>query len=146
MQHHSHSMPVTSGDQLDPVCGMTVSKEGAAGHHEYKGKTYYFCSKGCLERFKNDPEQYLRPKVRIEASAPVRIEMPPAAAGGEWTCPMHPEVVQKGPGSCPICGMALEPRTVTLETLHEENPELRDMSRRFFWSLALTAPILALMI
>ncbi len=132
---------------LDPVCGMTVSKEKAAGHHEYKGVTYYFCSKGCLERFKNDPEKYLRPAIQpIQPIQPIQNDAPAPAPGGEWTCPMHPEVVQKGPGSCPICGMALEPRTVTLETLDEENPELQDMSRRFFWSAALTAPILALMI
>ena len=120
---------------VDPVCGMTVSPATAAGHHEHQGTTYYFCSKGCLERFREDPDRYLEPQ-------------PPAspAAGVEWTCPMHPEIVQKSPGSCPICGMALEPRTLTLETLEEENPELRDMSRRFFWSAALTAPILALMI
>ncbi len=139
--HHSHSITAAGEGHLDPVCGMTVSKANAAGHHEYKGVTYYFCSKGCLERFKTDPEKYLRPAVH-----PMQIEAPAPAPGGEWTCPMHPEVVQKGPGSCPICGMALEPRAVTLETLDEENPELRDMSRRFTVSAALTAPILALMV
>ncbi len=63
MQHHSRSMPAAGEGHLDPVCGMTVSKERAAGHHEYKGVTYYFCGKGCLERFKSDPEKYLRPAV-----------------------------------------------------------------------------------
>jgi len=131
-------MPAGGEGFLDPVCGMTVSPARAAGHHEHKGTTYYFCGKGCLERFRGDPEKYLKPAVQIEPPAP--------APGAEWTCPMHPEIVQKGPGSCPICGMALEPRTVTLETLEEENPELRDMSRRFLGSAALTAPILAFMI
>ena len=131
-------MPAGGEGFLDPVCGMTVSPARAAGHHEHRGTTYYFCGKGCLEKFRGDPEKYLKPAVQIEPPAP--------APGAEWTCPMHPEIVQKGPGSCPVCGMALEPRTVTLETLEEENPELRDMSRRFLGSAALTAPILAFMI
>ena len=131
-------MPAGGDGFLDPVCGMTVSPARAAGHHEHRGTTYYFCGKGCLEKFRGDPEKYLKPALQIEPPAP--------APGAEWTCPMHPEIVQKGPGSCPICGMALEPRTVTLETLEEENPELRDMSRRFLGSAALTAPILAFMI
>ncbi len=138
MRHHSKSTPSAGEGFLDPVCGMTVSPETAAGHHEHEGTTYYFCSKGCLERFRADPEKYLQPAIPIEPPAPT--------PGVEWTCPMHPEVVRSEPGSCPICGMALEPRTATLETLEEENPELRDMSRRFFWSAALSAPILAFMI
>jgi Cu+-exporting ATPase len=138
MGHDSKSMPAGGEGTLDPVCGMTVLPASAAGHHDHKGATYYFCGKGCLERFRGDPEKYLKPAVPIEPPAP--------APGAEWTCPMHPEIVQKGPGSCPICGMALEPRTATLETLEEENPELRDMSRRFLGSAALTAPIVAFMI
>jgi len=134
-------MPSSGEGFLDPVCGMTVSPARAAGHHEHEGTTYYFCGKGCLERFRADPEKYRKPAIPIEEVAP-----PAPAPGAEWTCPMHPEIVQKGPGSCPLCGMALEPRTLTLETLEEDNPELRDMSRRFLGSAALTAPILALMI
>jgi Cu+-exporting ATPase len=129
---------VEEESQIDPVCGMTVSPAKAAGHHEHQGTTYYFCGKGCLERFRAAPERYLNPAPPSEPPAP--------ASGVEWTCPMHPEIVQKSPGSCPLCGMALEPRALTLETLEEENPELREMSRRFAWSAALTAPILALMI
>jgi Cu+-exporting ATPase len=121
----------------DPVCGMTVSPARAAGRHQHGGTTYYFCGKSCLERFREDPAKYLEPEVP---------RGPGLTEGVEWTCPMHPEVVRSEPGSCPICGMALEPRALTLETLEEENPELRDMSRRFFWSAVLTAPILALMI
>jgi Cu+-exporting ATPase len=123
---------------LDPVCGMTVRPAKAAGHHEHQGTTYYFCGKGCLERFREAPGKYLEPE---PVAAP-----PPVSPGIEWTCPMHPEVVRREPGSCPLCGMALEPRTLTLETLEEENPELRDMSRRFFWSAILTAPVLAFMV
>jgi len=138
MHHDSKSTTASGEGALDPVCGMTVLPASAAGHHDHKGATYYFCGKGCLERFRGDPEKYLKPAIQIEPPAPT--------PGAEWTCPMHPEVVQKGPGSCPLCGMALEPRTATLETLEEENPELRDMSRRFLGSAALTAPVLALMI
>jgi Cu+-exporting ATPase len=122
---------------LDPVCGMTVSPAKAAGHHDHQGTAYYFCGKGCLERFRQNPESYVEAKPQA---------LPAPTPGVDWTCPMHPEVVQPTAGSCPLCGMALEPRTVTLEALEEENPELRDMSRRFFWSAALTAPIVALMI
>ena len=130
MQHHSLESVAADETHLDPVCGMSVSKDNAAGHHEYKGVTYYFCGTGCLERFKRDPEKYLRPAPAIQIQAPA----PPKASGVEWTCPMHPEVVRKGPGSCPKCGMALEPRALTLETLDEENPELPDKSRRVVWS------------
>ena len=120
----------------DPVCGMQVDAATAAGTSEYQGQTYYFCSRGCLTRFRTSPETY------VNASA---TEPHPQTPGDtrEYTCPMHPEVVQLGPGSCPICGMALEPRTVTLD---ETNPELDDMTRRFWWSLLLTVPILAFMV
>ncbi len=131
-----HSKPTSPEDDgyLDPVCGMTVTPAEAAGRHEHQGTTYYFCGKSCLERFRGDPDKYLEPAIQV------------APPGAEWTCPMHPEIVRKAPGSCPMCGMALEPRTATLETLDEENPELRDMSRRFLGSAALTAPIVAFMI
>jgi len=123
--------------KLDPVCGMTVDPARAAGSYEYKGNTYYFCSTHCLHRFREDPERFL---VKEESSPP---ESPaPKSAGQTYTCPMHPEIVRDGPGSCPICGMALEPRVVTLED--EENPELASMSRRFWVSLVLTLPVLAI--
>jgi P-type Cu+ transporter len=216
---------------LDPVCGMTVDPDRAAGRYEYRGCTYYFCCAGCLARFKADPEKYLsaredskpagssmtpagtvRPQLislggtikpagigpsasagaaattraahatstpRLAASAPAQPEPAPFAdepvytcpmdpevrspqAGPcpkcgmaleptvaparrtrtEWVCPMHPEVVRAEAGSCPICGMALEPRTVTLE--EEENPELAAMTRRFWVSVVLTAPLVLL--
>ncbi|HYI92214.1 MAG TPA: heavy metal translocating P-type ATPase [Bryobacteraceae bacterium] len=126
----------TPSEVLDPVCGMTISPEDAAGNTEYKGQTYYFCHPNCLAKFKADPERYLEP----HPAAP-----PPVVDGPvEYTCPMHPEVVRTQHGSCPICGMALEPRTVSL--VETENPELKDMTRRFWISAALTLPILVLMV
>jgi Cu+-exporting ATPase len=124
-------------EHADPVCGMTVDPKQAAGIVEQNGRKFYFCSTSCITKFKADPEKYLvRPKVEpVKAEAPVNRT--------EWTCPMHPEIVRPGPGSCPICGMALEPRTVTAD---EGNPELHAMTSRFRASVALTSPILALMI
>jgi Cu+-exporting ATPase len=122
---------------LDPVCGMTIPPADAVGTFDHKGQTYYFCAESCLERFRDDPEQFLDPARREAAAAAL-------PAGVEYTCPMHPEVRQIGPGTCPKCGMALEP---TVDTGAEEtNPELVDMSRRFWISLALVAPILAVMV
>ena len=113
---------------------MTIDPADAAGHFDYKGRTYYFCAESCLEQFRENPEHFLNPDLR---AAPVDFE-------AEYTCPMHPEVRQKGPGSCPICGMALEP--VDAAHVEERNLELEDMTRRFFVSLVLTAPILAFMV
>jgi Cu+-exporting ATPase len=129
-------MADSSGAQIDPVCGMTVQPAEAAGRWVHQGKTYYFCNPSCLERFKADPARYL-----TAASQPVA---PPqhagnAGAGVEYTCPMHPEVRQIGPGFCPKCGMALEPVNVTLA--EEEGGELRDMTRRLIVSALLTVPI-----
>jgi Cu+-exporting ATPase len=116
---------------VDPVCFMTVTPAGAAGRVEYEGHTYYFCGLSCVKRFQADPAKYLNP-------APSAPQV--AVAGAEYTCPMHPEIVQDHPGSCPICGMALEPRTVTMDD--GPNPELVDMSRRLLVSTALSAPLL----
>ncbi|HKY23329.1 MAG TPA: heavy metal translocating P-type ATPase [Vicinamibacterales bacterium] len=124
--------------EIDPVCGMTVDPVNAAGRFDHRGHTYYFCGKGCLERFKADPEKYVGTAKIDDKPAE------PADASAEYTCPMHPEVRQKGPGSCPICGMALEPVTVSVED--QPNAELVDMTRRFRWSLVLTVPILAAMV
>jgi Cu+-exporting ATPase len=129
---------------LDPVCGMTVDPKQAAGSSIHQGKTYYFCSKGCIAKFEANPEKYLHPEERPEGHAePMQMES--VAAGIEYTCPMHPEVRQIGPGACPKCGMALEPATFTLSSIQEVNPEYADMRRRFWFSAALTAPMLALM-
>src|SRR6185503_11300029 len=129
----------TAGTELDPVCGMRVVPERAAARYEYKGTTYYFCSPGCLAKFRVDPERYLAAGAARE---PMAHGMPASAPpGAQWTCPMHPEIVRDRPGSCPICGMALEPLTVSLDD--EENPELADMRRRFWISVALSAPLAA---
>jgi len=131
---------------VDPVCGMTIDPADAAGHVDYNGERYYFCADSCLERFKAEPQRYLRPgsgigdpgSERFEVRAD-RIPDPGSRIPVRYTCPMHPEIVRDGPGSCPICGMALEPMTVTAE--EPENEELRDMTRRFRVSGVLTAAL-----
>jgi Cu+-exporting ATPase len=125
--------PTAATEVIDPVCGMTITPDDAVGHVDHRGETYYFCSQSCLERFRETPDTFLG------GAAPAA---PPAAAGAQWTCPMHPEIVRDGPGSCPICGMALEPMTATLD--EGPNPELVDMTRRFWIGAALAAPIFLL--
>jgi Cu+-exporting ATPase len=117
---------------IDPVCGMTV-KTSTPLKTDYKGETYYFCGAGCLAKFRADPERFLHPQ---PAAAPA-----PADPDAIYTCPMHPEVRQRGPGACPICGMALEPATVTLD--EGPNPELVDMSRRLWIAIAFGLPVMA---
>src|SRR5579864_2567012 len=119
---------------LDPVCGMTVDEEEAAGAHEHDGVTYYFCNSGCLERFKGDPETFLKAADSKPAPAASATH-----AGIQYTCPMHPEVVRDLPGPCPLCGMALEPLTVT--ATDAPNPELGDMTRRLRLAAFLAAPV-----
>ena len=120
----------------DPVCGMVVTPEKAAGHAEYQGQTYYFCSLHCLEKFKANPQQLLDKRAEKKEKKSAGSDL------REYTCPMHPEVVQIGPGSCPACGMDLEPKEISLED--EDNPELRNMTRRFWISLVLTVPVFTL--
>jgi P-type Cu+ transporter len=183
------SRPESSAVTLekDPVCGMDVNPTTAKYKFDHAGKTNFFCSAGCLEKFRSDPAKYLNTGSALQPAsthalhiAPVKPTAKPPALRGqqfyvcpmdsevreskpgacpkcgmalepetpvattktEYTCPMHPEIVRSEPGACPICGMALEPRTVTVKA--EENPELRDMSRRFWISLVLTAPLLIL--
>ena len=128
----------------DPVCGMQVNPATAAGTSQYEGQTYYFCARGCKTKFDANPGQYATPDT--SSTPPPKAASPaashPPSDTREYTCPMDPEVRQVGPGACPKCGMALEPRIVTLE---EQNPELDDMTRRFRWSLVCTAPLLAFM-
>src|SRR5438270_317577 len=116
----------------DPVCHMTVQPATAAGSFAYDGQTYYFCSQHCLTKFKAEPRRYL------SGAAP---EAMPAAPGTVYTCPMHPEVRQGQAGACPYCGMALEPLAFTPAA--GPNPELADMSRRFWIGLALSLPVFA---
>ena len=117
----------------DPVCGMTVDPHTAKHRHTHNGRPYYFCSARCQEKFAANPTQYLQSEPQVADPVPV---------GTIYTCPMHPEVRQPGPGSCPICGMALEPEIVSADT--QPNPELADMTRRFWIGLALTVPVFAL--
>jgi Cu+-exporting ATPase len=114
---------------------MTIDPAESVGQFDYKGQTYYFCAESCLEQFRENPQQFLDTDAR--PAMPVDLE-------AEYTCPMHPEVRQKGPGSCPKCGMALEP--VDAAHVEERNVELEDMTRRFFVSLIFTAPIVAFMV
>ena len=162
-----------SSTATDPVCGMQVTPAAArGGSATHNGATFHFCSPGCREKFVANPLRWIgklggaNQDAPTEAAAarsflcPMHLEVREAEPGDcqkcgmalepaqpapttrtEWTCPMHPEIVRDAPGSCPICGMALEPRTLTVET---ENPELRDMSRRFWYSVTLTIPILIL--
>ena len=132
---HSHGMqgaaPV-EGKVKDPVCGMSVDPHTAKYRHTHNGATYYFCSAGCQAKFVADPAKYL---------GPAKVEVP-VPAGTIYTCPMHPEVRRDGPGSCPICGMALEPLLV--EASDGPSAELVDMTRRFWIGLVLTLPVFAL--
>ena len=158
--------PVTSESDtrtsvIDPVCRMTVDPQKAAGSFDYHGWTYFFCSLGCRKKFKADPERFLNPgpiptdtkRERKELAATTTEQGPRSAAASdtsksgrgwprsiEYTCPMHPEIVRDAPGSCPICGMALELRTVSLED--EKNPELFQMIRRFWVGVVLSLPLL----
>jgi Cu+-exporting ATPase len=122
---------------------MTISPADSVGEVEYDGHTYYFCNQSCLDRFKANPQEFVGPL--DGAGAPGRqISARAADPQAEYTCPMHPEIRQKGPGSCPICGMALEPVNISLD--EQPNEELDDMTRRLRWSIALTLPILLVMI
>jgi Cu+-exporting ATPase len=127
---------------IDPVCGMTVDPATAKFSTQHDGRTYYFCCGGCLAKFQADPVKYLGGSKDPQLRAPLHQGPRSKAQGLEFTCPMHPEVRQIGPGSCPICGMALEPVEMTAE--EPENEELIDMTRRFRVSAVLTAPVVLL--
>lgn len=171
-QHDGNATKAITPEVVDPVCGMTITPEDAAGTHTYQGTKYYFCNPSCLAKFQADPERYVQPSEasphakagkQVEYTCPMDPEVRQMGPGAcpkcgmalepaafvppptktEYTCPMHPEIVRSEPGSCPICGMALESRVVTSEEL---NPELVDMTRRFWVSVVLTTPILALMV
>ncbi len=161
----------------DPVCGMNVTPGREKAIRDYDGQRYYFCSTGCAEKFSRDPARYaakgagaaaakevhkdtsadnrtytcpMHPEVRQigpgncpkcgMALEPIEVEQPKDKV--EYVCPMHPQIVRDKPGNCPICGMALEPRTVSAG--EEVNPELIDMTRRFWISVVLTAPLIVL--
>lgn len=130
-EHYFISEPNLAIPVIDPVCGMTVDPQSAAGSHTHDGATFHFCSIGCLDKFTAAPEKYL---------SPTQAEDQPLDV--DYTCPMHPEIVQIGPGSCPICGMALEPKEISLDD--KPDPEFVDMKRRFWISAVLTLPVFAL--
>ncbi|WP_156839122.1 heavy metal translocating P-type ATPase [Novosphingobium aquimarinum] len=129
---HAHGEGMKT-EVKDPVCGMTVDPAKTPHHAVHQGQDYHFCSAGCLAKFETDPTRYLA----AEPPAPVE-----AAPGTIWTCPMHPEIRQDHPGPCPICGMALEPETVSTDT--GPSAELVDMTRRFWIGLTLTLPVFVL--
>ncbi|MDE2446206.1 MAG: cadmium-translocating P-type ATPase [Alphaproteobacteria bacterium] len=133
MSMHERKAEILPGKALDPVCGMTVDVATAKYTTLYRGEKYHFCAAGCKTKFESNPLKYLEPA----ANTPE-----PIVAGAIYTCPMHPEIKQVGPGSCPICGMALEPLTVTADS--GPNHELRDMTRRFWIGFALAIPVFVL--
>ena len=125
--------PVTA--EKDPVCGMTVDTAKSKFHINHAGHEIHFCSAHCQEKFIGDPARYIQmqpDKATVTATA---------AKGTRYTCPMHPEIIRDAPGNCPICGMALEP---VLPSEDDENPELDDFSKRFWWTLPLSLVVLAL--
>jgi Cu+-exporting ATPase len=129
-EHHHHEAPA-SGGVIDPVCGITVDPHAGKPRADYQGHTYYFCCAGCRTKFVADPQKYLGAR-----------EPEPVVEGAIYTCPMHPQIRQVGPGACPICGMALEPEIATAEA--GPNPDLADMTRRFWIGLVLALPVMAL--
>src|ERR1700704_5344918 len=169
MEAHQHETAVSPRTGIDPVCGMIVDLDHPQGGKViYQGREIGFCSPSCKAKFQADPQRYPgnnkaptveeppgegwggRRASEVEADRPgpcprCGLALEPAsplpATRVEWTCPMHPQIVRSEPGFCPICGMALEPRTVTFE---ERNPELEDMSRRFWLSLLFTVPVFLL--
>jgi Cu+-exporting ATPase len=136
---HAHAGCCSSGHAAadastatDPVCGMKVDPHSTKHRHTHQGQPYYFCCAGCRAKFESDPEKYLGD----------RTDAAPVPEGTLYTCPMHPEIRQVGPGACPICGMGLEPELVSAAA--EPNAELVDMTRRFWIGLALTLPVFVL--
>jgi Cu+-exporting ATPase len=130
-EHHHHRDAPVAGGVIDPVCGMTVDPNAGKPHADYQRQTYHFCCAGCRGKFVADPQKYLGKR-----------EPEPVVEGATYTCPMHPEIRQIGPGACPICGMALEPEIATADS--GPNPELADMTRRFWIGLVLALPVMVL--
>ncbi len=138
--HHHHAGPDDRRTVKDPVCGMMVDPDRTAHHAEHDGHSFHFCSARCHDKFVAAPEQYLKPEAK--PAAPERAGQASPQKGVIYTCPMHPEIRQEGPGNCPICGMALEPVGASLE--EGPNPELVDMTRRFWIGLVLSVPLVVL--
>ncbi len=134
-QHSPSDLGSATATATDPVCGMQVDPHKTQHRATHQGRPYYFCSAGCRAKFTTTPDKYLAPQADQKAPASV-------PAGTIYTCPMHPQIRQPGPGNCPICGMALEPELVTADA--GPNPELVDMKRRFWIGLALALPVFVL--
>lgn len=136
---HSHARAAQppaqrpASSMTDPVCGMQVNPDASKHRALHEGQAYVFCCAGCQQKFNADPGRYLQPRMRKEAPAP---------SGSLYTCPMDPEIIRDAPGTCPKCGMALEPMMPSLD--EAENPELTDFRRRFWWTLPLSAATVAL--
>jgi Cu+-exporting ATPase len=144
--HHQHDVAAKAGDTLkDPVCGMTVTAQ-SAHHIKHDGQPYYFCSARCQDKFSAEPQKYIKGVRDAAPGAPGAPSAPsapvPTQAGTIYTCPMHPEIRQDHPGNCPKCGMTLEPVLPTLDD--DENPELVDFTRRFWWTLPFTVVVTVL--
>ena len=153
----SKSLPtIQPALHVDPVCGMKVDEAKAAARFDYEGTTYFFCHPGCQQKFSVNPQTYLNKPPQLQAMMPVMVQLggkskpaaqipdqSPSQSKVEYTCPMDPEVVQLGPGICPKCGMALEPKVFSLNA-EEDTSELDDMKRRFWICLALTLPVFVL--
>src|SRR5579883_1470818 len=131
--HTPSPAPPDAPTAKDPVCGMTVDPARTPHHADHAGRTYHFCGAGCRTKFIAHPAKYLAPAPAAAA---------PVSADAIYTCPMHPQIRQVGPGACPICGMALEPEVASAEAV--PNPELADMKRRFWIALVLAAPVVVL--
>jgi Cu+-exporting ATPase len=132
---HHHRRPGGPPEVTDPVCGMAVDPATAKHRHEHDGRDVFFCSARCKEKFVAEPQRYApRSATRNEPMVEVK--------GGDWVCPMHPQIVRPGPGSCPICGMALEPRVASLTDTAD--PELASMTKRLWIGAALALPVLAI--
>jgi Cu+-exporting ATPase len=153
----SKSLPtIQPALHVDPVCGMKVDEAKAAARFDYEGTTYFFCHPGCQQKFSVNPQTYLNKPPQLSAMMPVMVQLggkpkpaaqipdqSPSQSKIEYTCPMDPEVIQLGPGICPKCGMALEPKVFSLNA-EEDTSELDDMKRRFWICLALTLPVFVL--
>lgn len=140
--HHNHSHHTDRKNYVDPVCGMSTDDESAFTRYDNHAKRYYFCSNNCLKKFKENPDDF-----RGLSGHDTSAKKPPpgesesaVSAVSIYTCPMHPEVKQENPGTCPKCGMALEPRTVSLDT-EDKNPEYDYMRKRFIFGAILTVPL-----
>ncbi|WP_331713499.1 heavy metal translocating P-type ATPase [Noviluteimonas gilva] len=134
--NHDHQKHGVAHGAKDPVCGMNVDPATTAFHAQHEGVEFHFCSAGCRDKFVAAPDTYLTKKQTLAD------DKVPTSADTIYTCPMHPQIRQRGPGVCPICGMALEPEMPTLDD--DENPELRDFSHRFWWTLPLTVVVFVL--